>query len=166
LAAVGAALYYIMMELCQYQDNSLSASILEIIQAPTSPNTKESPSAVPTLKAYGVSDLVILNRKHDKSNTLFCKIRNDFTSSFIHIPWSKGYIQMKENAWKVKWLPDVLMALGGPGNDHESLLDVLTYIGQNEEYEATWGRSCPIQRNCSFQSGMVLPSEPYSPCAT
>jgi hypothetical protein len=45
---------------------------------------------------------------------------------------------MKVNAQKTKWLPDVLTALGGPGKEHESLLDVLTYIGQNEEYRATW----------------------------
>jgi hypothetical protein len=41
---------------------------------------------------------------------------------------------MKENAQKTKWLPDVLTALGGPGNKHESLLDLLTYIGQNDHY--------------------------------
>jgi hypothetical protein len=30
------------------------------------------------------------------------------------------------------------MALGGPDNIQESLLDLLTYIGQNEDYKATW----------------------------
>jgi hypothetical protein len=53
-AAVGAALYSIVMELRQHRDDSLSA-ILQTSQAPTSPNTKESPLVLPTLKAYGVS---------------------------------------------------------------------------------------------------------------
>ena len=148
-AEAGAALHSIVTELKQHQDDSLSA-ILETVQAPTSPNTKESPSIVPTLKAYGVSltdrrvhadllrDLVFLNKKHDKSSTLRCKSRNNFTSSFVHIPSSKGFVRMKENARKTKWLPDVLTALGGPGNEHESLLDVLNYIGQNEDCKATW----------------------------
>jgi hypothetical protein len=83
-AAVGAALHSIVTELRQHRDDSLSA-ILATVQAPTSPATKESPSVVPTLKAYGVSledrrvhenllrDLFFLNKKHDKSNTLYCK---------------------------------------------------------------------------------------------
>jgi hypothetical protein len=162
LAAVGAALQSISTELRQHRDDSLSA-ILETVQAPTSPNTKESPSVVSTLKAYGVSlndrrvhanllrDLVFLNRKFSKSSTLFCKIRNDFTSSFVHIPSSKGSIRMKENARKTKWLPNVLTALGGPGHERESLLDVLTYIGQNEEYKATWEEA--VRAN-----GLVLPT--------
>jgi hypothetical protein len=55
LAAVGAALHSIMTELRQHQDNSLSA-IIARVEARTSPaTTKENPSLVPTLKAYGVS---------------------------------------------------------------------------------------------------------------
>jgi hypothetical protein len=42
------------MKLRQHQDDSLSA-ILATMQVPTSSATKESPSMVPTLKAYGVS---------------------------------------------------------------------------------------------------------------
>jgi hypothetical protein len=52
-AAVWAALHLIVTELRQHQDASLSA-ILATVQAPTSPASKESPSVVPTLKAYGV----------------------------------------------------------------------------------------------------------------
>jgi hypothetical protein len=161
-AAVGAALHSIVTELRQHRDDSLSA-ILATVQAPTSPNTKESPSVVPTLKAYGVSledrrvhenllrDLFFLNKKHDKSNTLYCKIRNDFTSSFVHVPSSKGFVRMKENARKTKWLPDVLTALGGTGNEHESLLDLLIYIGQNDDYKATWEEA--VKTN-----GLVIPT--------
>jgi hypothetical protein len=29
---------------------------------------------------------------------------------------------MKKNAQKTKWLPDMLTALGGPGNEHDCLL--------------------------------------------
>jgi hypothetical protein len=84
-AAVGAALHSIVMELRQHRNNSLS-TILETVQVPTSSNTKENPSVVPTLKAYSVSlkdrcvhtnllcDLVFLNRKHNKSSMFYCKI--------------------------------------------------------------------------------------------
>jgi hypothetical protein len=53
-AAVGAALHSIVTDLRQHRGDSLSA-ILTTVQAPTSPATKENPSVVPTLKAYGVS---------------------------------------------------------------------------------------------------------------
>ncbi len=43
------------------------------------------------------------------------------------------------------------MALGGPDNIQESLLDLLTYIGQNEDYKATWEEA--VRPN-----GLVLPS--------
>jgi hypothetical protein len=107
-AAVGAALHSIVTELRQHRDNSLSA-ILQTSQAPTSPTTKASPTILPTLKAYGVSlddrrvhenllrDLYVVNKKHGKSNTLYCKIRPNMTSSFVHVPSSKGFIQMKAN---------------------------------------------------------------------
>jgi hypothetical protein len=146
-AAVGEALDLVVMELRQHQDDSLSA-ILDTEQAPISPNSKDNSTFVPTLKAYGVStkdrrvhqnllcDLYVLNRKHTKSNTLYCKIRKNFTSLFVHVPSSKGFVQMKENARKKKWLPDVLTALGEPGTEQGSLLDLLTYIGQKEEYKA------------------------------
>jgi hypothetical protein len=123
-AAVGAALHLIVTELRQHRDDSLSA-ILATVQAPTSPNTKESPSVVPTLKAYGVSlddrrvhenllrDLYVLNKKHSKSNTLYCSIRPNMISSFVHVPFSKGIVRMKKNARKTKWVPDMLTALGG-----------------------------------------------------
>jgi hypothetical protein len=85
LAAVGAALCSIVMELRQHWDDSLSA-ILETSQVPLSPNTKESPTLLPTLKAYGVSlddrcvnenllrDLYVVNKKHGNSYKLYCKI--------------------------------------------------------------------------------------------
>jgi hypothetical protein len=82
-------------------------------------------------------DLYVVNKKHGKTNTLYCKIRPNMTSSFVHVPSSKGFVRMKENARKTKWIPDMLTALGGPGNEKESLLDLVVYIGQNEEYKGT-----------------------------
>jgi hypothetical protein len=58
---------------------------------------------------------------------------------------------MKKNAKKTKWFPDMLMVLGGPGNEHESLLDLLTYIGQNEDYRAMWEEA--VRSN-----GLVVPT--------
>jgi hypothetical protein len=162
-AAVGSALDSIVMELRQDRDNSLSA-ILKTVQTPTSHKTKTDPSILPTLKAYGVSledrrihenllrDLYFLNQKHAKSNTLYCKIRSDFTSAFVHVPSSKGFAGMKQNARRTKWLPDVLRALGGPGgNQQETLLDLLSYIGQDEEHKQTWELAVRA-------SGLVLPA--------
>jgi hypothetical protein len=54
LAAVGAALHSTVTKLSQHRDNFLSA-ILQTLQVPMSPNTKESPMLLPMLKAYGVS---------------------------------------------------------------------------------------------------------------
>jgi hypothetical protein len=117
---------------------------------------------VPTLKAYGVNledrrihanllkDLYVLNKKHTKSNTLHCRIQNKCTSAFVRIPSSKDFVGMKQNARKTKWLPDVLTALGGAGNGNETLLDLLTYIGQTEEYKATWEEA--VRAN-----GLILP---------
>jgi hypothetical protein len=56
-------------------------------------------------------------------------------------------VRTKVNARRTKWIPDVLTALGGPGNEQESLiLDLLTYIGQNDDYKATWEEA--IRFNC------------------
>jgi hypothetical protein len=103
LAAVGAVVDLIVTELRQHRANFLSA-ILAMVQVPTSQATNESPFVVPTLKANGASledkrmhenlmlDLFFLNKKHNKSNALSCKIRNAFTSSSIHVPLLKGFV--------------------------------------------------------------------------
>jgi hypothetical protein len=90
-AAVAVALDSIATELRQHRDDSLSA-ILETVRVPSSPNTDKNPTVVPTLKAYGVSledwrvhenllrDLYVLKKRHANSNTLYCKIRDNFFS--------------------------------------------------------------------------------------
>jgi hypothetical protein len=109
------------------------------------------------LKAYGVSlddrrahELYVVNKKHGKTNTLYCKIRPNMTSSFVHVPSSKGFVRMKDNTRKTKWIHDMLTALGGPGNEKESLLGLLVYIEQNEEYKRTWEEAVT-------SNGLVLP---------
>jgi hypothetical protein len=84
-AAVEAALHSIVTELRQHRDDLLSV-ILQTVQVSTSPNTKENPTVLPTLKAYGVSlddrrvhenllrDLYFLNKRHAKSNILYCSL--------------------------------------------------------------------------------------------
>ena len=152
-----------MTEIQQHRDDSVLA-ILKTLQVPTSPNTKESPTLLPTLKAYGVSqdgqrvhdnllwDLHVLNKKHGNSNTLYCKIHSNLTSSFVHVPSSKGFVRMKKNARKMKWFPDMLTALGGAGNNQESLLDLLMYIGQEDDNDkATWEEA--VKSN-----GLALPT--------
>jgi hypothetical protein len=147
-AAVESALDSMARESRQHREDSLSA-VLQTVQAPTSPNTKENPNVLPMLKKHGVSpedrrvhenllrDLRVLNKKYSKSNTLHCMIQDNFTSAFVRVPSSKGLVRMKKNANETEWLPDVLTALGGPGNNHKSLLDLLTCIAQNEDCKAT-----------------------------
>jgi hypothetical protein len=53
-AAVGAALHSIVTELRQHRDDSFFA-IFQTSQAPTSPNTKASPTLLSMLKAYDAS---------------------------------------------------------------------------------------------------------------
>jgi hypothetical protein len=45
----------------------------------------------------------------------------------------------------------MLTALGGAGNNQESLLDLLMYIGQEDDYKATWEEA--VKSN-----GLVLPT--------
>jgi hypothetical protein len=47
----------------------------------------------------------------------------------------------------------VLTVLDGSGNEHESLLDLLTYLGENEEYKVTWEEAMRSTTN-----GLVLPT--------
>jgi hypothetical protein len=51
----------------------------------------------------------ILNKKHAKSNTLYC---GDF-KAMTHLPL---FMSHHQKAW---WLPDVLTSLGGPGNQEQ-----------------------------------------------
>jgi hypothetical protein len=160
-AAVEASLDSIARDLRQHRDDSLSA-VLQTVHAPTSPNTKENPNALPTLKAHGVSledrrvhenllrDLHAVNENHASSNTLHCMLRDNFTSAFVRVPSSKGFVRMKKNANETKWLHDVLTALGGPDNFYESLLDLLTYVAQNEECKATW-------EEAARANGLIVP---------
>jgi hypothetical protein len=176
-AAVGAALHSIVTELRQHRGDSLSA-ILETPQVSTSPTTRSTPTLLPTLKAYGVSlddrrvhenllrDLYVVNKKHGKRNTLYCKIRPNMTSSFVHVPSSKGFVRMKDNARKVKWIPDMLTALGGPGNDKESLFDILVYIGHNEEYKRTWEEAVQRRMVLFSRNWMTWQQEPSNQHAT
>jgi hypothetical protein len=45
---------------------------------------------------------------------------------------------------KTTWLLDVLTALGRPGNQYESLLDLLTYIRQDDNSKAAWEAAARI----------------------
>ena len=113
---------------------------------PSSPNTEENANVVPTLKNYGVNpkekhvhgnllyNLYIFNKKHVKSSTLHCIIQHNLISTHVHIPFSKDFVRMKQNAQKTKCISDVLMSLGDPaGNNQESFLDSLTYIATCKE---------------------------------
>ena len=59
-------------------------------------------------------------------------------SSFVSIPFSKDFCRLKVNKNLTKWFLNVLTALGGLGSESKTLADLLTHIGQNEEYGDTW----------------------------
>jgi hypothetical protein len=56
----------------------------------------------------------------------------------VFIPFSKYFRQLKVNKNLTKWFSNVLTALGGLGCKNETLVDLLTHIGQNEEYGDAW----------------------------
>jgi hypothetical protein len=76
LGAVGAALNFIVTDLRQNQDNLLSAILKTRVQAPTSPNTKESLTVLPVDRCVHENlpqDFYVLNTKHAESSTLHYK---------------------------------------------------------------------------------------------
>jgi hypothetical protein len=75
-----------------------------------------------------------------------------FSACFPARDGSNFLRRQKKNAQKTKWLPDMLMALGGLGNNQESLLDLLMCMGQEDDYKATcWEEA--VKSN-----GLVLPT--------
>jgi hypothetical protein len=79
-----------------------------------------------------------LNKKHDKTTTLHCNVGDNKLSSFVFIPFSKDFCRLKVNKNLMKWFGNVLTALGGLGSKNEMLVDLLTHIGQKEEYGDAW----------------------------
>jgi hypothetical protein len=59
-------------------------------------------------------------------------------SSFVFIPFSKDFCRLKVNENLTKWFSNMLTALGSLGSKNEALVDLLTHIGQKEEYGDTW----------------------------
>ena len=62
----------------------------------------------------------------------------------------------------------LLVALGGPGNKQESLLDLLTDIVQNEDYKTMWEEAVRAKMDLFFLSYWMVsqPRPYYSPCST
>jgi hypothetical protein len=139
----------IVTEIRQHRDAALS-EILGTNQEPVSPNTKENPQLCPTLKKYSIplgdsrvhqsilKDLYFLNKKQHGTTTLQCNLGDNKMSSFPFIPSSKDYRGLQKNMKRTNWLSSVLAALGGAGNEIESLLNLLTYIGRSDVYRDVW----------------------------
>jgi hypothetical protein len=146
---VEAAMNDIVTEIRQHRDAALS-EILGTNQEPVSPNTKENPQLCPTLKKYSIplgdsrvhqsilKDLYFLNKKQHGTTTLQCNLGDNKMSSFPFIPSSKDYRGLQKNMKRTNWLSSVLAALGGAGNEIESLLNLLTYIGRSDVYRDVW----------------------------
>jgi hypothetical protein len=139
----------IAKELQEQKEDKLS-EILGTIRAPVSPQSKQNPNKYPTMKRLGVSledrrvhqsllsELYHLNKKHDKTKTLYCDVGNNKPSSFVFIPSSKDFGRLKENENKSEWFGHVLTALGGSGKENATLVDLLTHIGRKDDYGDAW----------------------------
>jgi hypothetical protein len=85
-----------------------------------------------------LSELYHLTKKHDNTTTLYCNVGDNKLSSFVFVPTSKDFGRLRVNENNSKWFAHVLAALGGLGNQKESLVDLLTHIGQKDEYSDAW----------------------------
>jgi hypothetical protein len=134
------------------------SDIIGTIKEAVSPNTKNNSNIFPALKKYGIpldntrihasilKDLYWLNKTRHGTMSLQCNLGNNKLSSFVFIPSSKDYRYMK----KTKWLSSVLAALGGPGCENESLLNLLIHIGRTESYQDVWEEAVKV-------TGLLLP---------
>jgi hypothetical protein len=134
------------------------SDILGTIKEAVSPNTKNNSNIFPALKKYGIplddtrihasilKDLYWLNKTRHGTMALQCNLGDNKLSSFVFIPSSKDCRYMK----KTKWLSSVLAALGGPGCENESLLNLLIHIGRTESYQDVWEEAVKV-------TGLLLP---------
>jgi hypothetical protein len=79
-----------------------------------------------------------LTKKHENTTTLYCNVGDNKLSSFVFIPSSKDFGRLKINENNLKWFEHVLTALGGSGNENETLVDLLTHIGRKDDYGDAW----------------------------
>ena len=137
---VESTMHEIVSDIRQHHDDALS-EILGTAKEAVSPNTKSNSNICSALKKYNVplddtrvhqsllKDLYYLNKKRHGTTTLQCDLGDNRMSSFVFVPSCKDHTRVRKNVTKTKWLVNVLLALGGPGNEHDSLLNLLTYIG-------------------------------------
>jgi hypothetical protein len=156
-AEVESAMNDIVAKIQQHRENTLS-SILSTIKEAVSQSTKNNSNICPALKKYAIplddtrvhanilEDLYCLNNTRHGTIALRCNLGDNKLSSFVCIPSSKNYRYMK----KTNWLSSALAALGGPGRENESLLNLLILIGRTESYREVWEEGVKV-------TGLLLP---------
>jgi hypothetical protein len=134
-----SAMNEIISDIQQHRDDALS-EILGTTKEAVSPNTKNHSNICSALKKYGVplddtrvhqsilKDLYYLNKKRYGTMILQCDLGDNRMLSFVFVPSYKDQTRVRKNMTKTKWLTNLLLALGGPGNEHDSLLNLLRYI--------------------------------------
>jgi hypothetical protein len=117
------------------------------VQVQHSPTTKDNPKAFPLLKRYGVPleetrvhkgllrELFQLNKKVTKSTTMYTDLGDGKESALIFVPLSHGYKALRRNELEHKWFRNTITALGGPGNENDTVRDFFIHIARIEEYK-------------------------------
>jgi hypothetical protein len=70
-----------------------------------------------------LSELYHVNKKHDNTTTLYCKVGNNKLSSFVFILSSNDFGRLRVNENHSKWFGHVLTALGELGNKSTTLVE-------------------------------------------
>jgi hypothetical protein len=130
----------------KHREDKLS-QILGSLQVEHSPRTKNNPNTFPLLKRYGVPleerrvhkgllrELFQLNKKVTNSTTMYTDLGDGKQSALIFIPLSHGYKALRRNELNHKWFRKTITALGGPGNENETVRDLFLHIARIEEFK-------------------------------
>jgi hypothetical protein len=143
---VESALLEIVRLIQEHREDKLT-NILGSIRVQHSPETKSKENVFPIMKKYGIpleerrvhkgllKELFHMSKKVDKSTTLYADVGDNKESAFVFIPMSKGYNRLKKNENKHKWFGHLLTALGGDGNEQDTIRDLFVHVGRKEEYK-------------------------------
>jgi hypothetical protein len=143
---VESALLDIVRHIQEHREDKLT-NILGSIRVQHSPETKSRENVFPIMKKYGIpleerrvhkgllKELFHMGKKVDKSTTLYADVGDNKESAFVFIPTSKGYKRLKKNENKHKWFSHLLTALGGDGNEQDTVRDLFVHVGRKEEYK-------------------------------
>jgi hypothetical protein len=150
--AVENILQLIVKEANARREEELS-SILKTNRNPVSPASENKISFCPMMKQYGIPledrrvhadiqrDLIALNQKFEsggRRNLISYEGWTKGPMNLVSIPLSTNYEKVRLYARRMKWVENLLLALGGEDKERETLLDLLSYFARTDSYKAVW----------------------------